>query len=133
MNIDTADSNAGGPGSLVGPLIAHVVSSMIHLHNGDDLRRFCELNEWPRSIHHYRELVGKPQSRGILVSYPVGTMLHLEAAPGPSGEADELWLVVLDTSIGLPWSAWRTLQQRGEIKIDVVSTQTAGKENASAC
>lgn len=124
------DRQTAGPGSLVEPLLARVVSRAIHLHRGDDLRRFCQLNEWPRSIHHYRELVGNARSHGALVSYPRGTILHLEAAPGPRGSTDELWFVVLDTSIGLPWTAWRTLQQRDDIRIEVGSVNSLEKENA---
>lgn len=130
MNTDPVDRYAGGPGSLVEPLIVRVVSRAVHLHRGDDLRRFCELNEWPRSIHHYRELVGNARSHGVLVSYPKATMLHLEAAPGPRGSSAEFWLVVLDTSIGLPWTAWRTLQQRGDIRIEAGSVNSPEKENA---
>lgn len=123
MNIAPVHKPSGGPGSFVEPLIVRVASPAIHLHNGDDLRRFCELNEWPRNIHHYRELVCNAKSHGVLVCYPKGTLLHLESAPGPRGSSDEPWLVVLDTSIGLPSTAWRALQQRGDILIDPSSIQ----------
>jgi hypothetical protein len=127
MTMD-AEDNAGGPGSSVEPLIAQVVAPVIHLHNGDDLRRFYELGEGPRDIHHYRKLTGKPRSTGVLMSYPMGTTLHLEAAPSPGIPDDELWLVLIDTSIGLPWTGWRELEQRGLVTLEMADAVEGRRE-----